>query len=99
MVGTLPQILPAVLILYWQTLASAFSELQYASLLERCSSHLLVKLAQTVDFSPLETACASFHHQDGPGKQANYPVPCLVRALLVGWLYHLSLRELEQRLC
>lgn len=95
----LPQSLPMFLIIYWQTLASCFAELQYASLLERCSNHLLVKLAQSVDFSPLETACASYHHQSGPGKPTTYSTNCLMRALLVGWIYQLSLRELEQRLC
>jgi hypothetical protein len=70
----------------------------YADLLRRCHNHLLVKLANQLDFGPIETACASYRHMRGPGTQSYYPVAVLVRCLLVGTLYDLSLRQLEQRL-
>ena len=95
----LPQIFPVILAIYWQTLASFYSEIICADLLGRCRSHLLVKIAENVDFSELEAACAGFHHQVGAGRPVTYPIASLVRAFLVGWLYDLSLRELEQRLC
>lgn len=94
----LPQILLLWLSVYWQTLTSYFSDLLYADLLERCHNHLLVKLARSLDLSKVEAACAAFHHQEGPGRPITYPVSQLVRALLVGWLYQLSLRQLEQHL-
>lgn len=69
-----------------------------ASVLERCHNHLLVKLTKHLDFAPIETACAAYRHNSGAGAPATYPVAVLVRCLLVGYLYGLSLRELEQRL-
>jgi hypothetical protein len=59
---------------------------------------LLVKLANHLDFDPVEIACASYRHSDGPDTQTFYPVSILVRCLLVEYLYGLSLRQLEQRL-
>lgn len=69
-----------------------------ADLLKRCDNHLLVKLAKHLDFSAIEKACAGYRHSSGPGTQTFYPVPVLARSLLVGYLYELSLRQLEQRL-
>lgn len=94
----LPQILITFVMLYWSLLTEFFSECFFASLLERCHNHLLVKLARHLDFQPIETACAAYRHQDGPGRRPTYSVSVLVRSLLVGYLYTLSLRELEQRL-
>lgn len=59
---------------------------------------MLVKLDSYLDFEPIEKACTSYRHSSGPGTQSYYPVSILVRALLVGYLYDLSLRQLEQRL-
>jgi hypothetical protein len=59
---------------------------------------LLVKLDSYLDFELIEKTCASYRHSCGPGTQTYYPVSILVRALLVGYLYELSLRQLEQRL-
>ena len=56
---------------------------------------MLIQLSQHLNFGTLETACAAYHHATGPGVTPTHPVPRLVRALLVGSLYHWSLRELE----
>jgi hypothetical protein len=94
----LTQFLRTFLIFYWSQLTDFFSECLFAGLQERCHCHLLVKLAECLDFRPIEAVCAPYHHQIGPGAPASYPVSVLVRCLLVGYLYCLSLRELEQRL-
>jgi IS5 family transposase len=75
-----------------------FSDRVYADLLKRTPDHLLVKLHQRLDLAPLETACAAFHHAEGPGAKPTHTVPRLVRALLVGYLQDWSLRELEWQL-
>ena len=72
-----------------------FSDRVYTDLLKRTPDHLLVKLYHRLDWTPLETACAAFHHSTGPGANPTHKVPQLVRALLVGYLYDWSLRELE----
>jgi IS5 family transposase len=72
-----------------------FSERVYADLLKRTPDHLLLKLHQRLDLAPVETACAAFHHTEGPGTKPTHLVSHLVRALLVGYLYDWSLRELE----
>jgi hypothetical protein len=94
----LPQTLLPVILLYWAVLAELFSACFYASLLARCPNHLLVQLAEQLDFAPLETVCAAYQHQTGAGTAPTYPVAMLGRALLVKALYALSYRELEQRL-
>jgi len=101
----LTQYLPLLLALFASNaiLASEFlnrifDEYLFADLLKRCDNHLLVKLAKHLDFDPIEIACASYRHSNGPGTQTFYPVSILVRCLVVKYLYDLSLRELEQRL-
>jgi len=91
-------ILPQTTNLFLTIYAQLLAEELYADLLLRCHNHLLVKVAERLDFAPLEKACAAFHHQSGAGRSATYLIGCLVRATLVGWLYEWSLRELEQRL-
>jgi hypothetical protein len=56
---------------------------------------LLAKLHKHLDFTRLEQACAGFHHSEGPGATPTHAVPRLVRALLVGYLFSWSLRDLE----
>ena len=94
----LPHILLPFVTLYWAILAEFFSTYFYASVLARCQTHLLVRLADHLDFTPLDKACAAYQHQTGAGTCATYPVAVLVRALLVKALYSLSFRDLEQRL-
>jgi len=76
-------------LLYW------FSDQIYADLIKRDPDHLLVKLHDHVDLAPLEKACAAFHHASGPGAWPTHPVPQLVRAFLVKYLFDWSLREIE----
>ncbi len=56
-----------------------------------CSSNCTI----TSTWPPLEKACAAFHHASGPGARPTHPVPQLVRAFLVKYLFNWSLREIE----
>jgi len=94
----LHQILPAVLFFYQQTLLAWAQEIFLADALAHAPNHLLVRLKDLLDFGPLEQACADYRHPSGAGCPPTYPISLLVRAILVGWLYALSLRGLEERL-
>ena len=94
----LSQLIPTILALYWSILADFFTQCFYASMLERCRNHLLVKLAKHLDFTQIEAACAAYRHSQGAGAPATYPISVLVRCVLVGFLEGLSFRELEHRL-
>ncbi len=91
----IPDFALAVVKLYLAQLLVWLSDQTYLTLLERDPDHLLVKLADHLKFAPLETACAGYHHSTGPGTTPTHPVARLVRALLVGYLYRWSLRDLE----
>jgi len=73
-----------------------FSNEMYRRLLGRAQDEFLVRLKDHLVFTPLEQACAAYHHQSGPGAPPTHTVPRLVRALLVKYLLDLSLRQLEQ---
>lgn len=94
----LPDFVPALLQPYVQPLLYWLSEQIYTQLFKRETEHLLIRLQPQLDFRPLEEACAAFHHARGPGAPPTHPVPCLVRALLVKYLFNWSLRELEFQL-
>jgi Transposase domain (DUF772) len=79
-------------LLYW------FSDLTYAALLPHADDRLLRRVHTRLDFTALERACVPYHHQTGPGAPPTHPVSRLVRALLVGYLFHWSTRELEFQL-
>jgi IS5 family transposase len=91
----IPDFVLSLVIVHLTPLLHWFSERVYADLLKRTPDHLLVKLAKRLDLTPMETACATFHHAEGPGTKPTHSVPHMVRALLVGYLYDWSLRELE----
>ena len=93
--GIIPAFVMALVIAHLTPLLQWFSELVYADLLKRTPDHLLVKLHKRLNLAPVETACAAFHHTDGPGTKPTHTVPHMVRALLVGYLQDWSLRELE----
>jgi len=80
---------------YLELLLNWFSDQIYAELLKRADDHFLLELHATLDFAPLETACAAFHHAVGPGATPTHPTARLVRALLIGALFGWSLRQLE----
>jgi len=91
----LPDFVVIVVRAYLHLLLDWFSAQIYAELLKRADDHFLPVLHQTLDFTPLERACAAFHHQAGPGAPPTHPVSCLVRALVIGALFGWSLRQLE----
>lgn len=90
-----PDVALAIVKAYLAELLVWLSDQTYTGLLQRDPDHLLIKLSQHLNFGPLEIACAAYHHATGPGVSPIHSVPRLVRALLVGTLYHWSLRELE----
>jgi len=94
----IPPFVENVLTAYLTLLLDWFSERIYADLIKRASDHLLVKLHEHLDLRPLEEACASFHHDAGPGRPPEHTVPRLVRALLVKYIYDHSLRSLESEI-
>lgn len=94
----LPDFLRPLVQPYLQPLLYWLSEQIYTQLFQRDLNHLLGRLKRHLDFKPLEAACAAFHHASGPGAPPTHPVPQLVRALLVKYLFDWSLRELEGQL-
>jgi len=94
----IPPNVESVITAYITPLLDWFSQRIYADLIRRASDHLLVQLHQHLDLAPLEEACASFHHDAGPGRLPEHTVPRLVRALLVKYLYDHSLRSLESEI-
>lgn len=93
---SIPDFLPTVILPLWDRLLAALSAQVYAHV--RTPSHYLVQLAQHLDCTPLEQACAAYHHTAGPGNRATHTVPHLVRALLIKYLRNLSLRGLEEEI-
>ena len=98
----IPDFVPTIMTTCWSQLIQCFSDQVYAELIKRDPNHLLAKLRKHLDFSQLESVCAGFHHNEGPGAKPTHPVRCLVRALLVGYLFNpqgafgsCSLRQLE----
>jgi hypothetical protein len=91
----IPDFALAVFKVYLVPLLVWLSDQTYLTLLKRDAEHLLVKLNDHLNFTPLETACAPYHPTTGPGTPPTHPVPRLVRALLVKYLYNWSLRDLE----
>ena len=91
----IPDFVMALVIAYLTPLLHWFSDRVYADLLKRTPDHLLIQLEKRLDLTPVETACATFHHAEGPGTRPTHSVPQLVRAWLVKYLYDWSLRDLE----
>ena len=83
---------------YWAILVKFFSNYLLEKALAHAQHHLLVKLNKKLDFAELEKLSIGFHHQSGPGSPVTFVSSGLVRAMLVKYLYDLSLRELEERL-
>jgi hypothetical protein len=94
----LQQTLIFVIYSYWSLLVNFFNDYLMANALEHASQHLLVKLKKKVDFVALEKLGSQYHHQSGPGAPATHTSNRLIRAMLVKYLYDLSLRETEERL-
>ena len=86
----IPDFLHTIIESHQPVLLAWFSDCIYQRLIPQ--NHPLRRLNELVDFATLESACASFHKQNGMGCPITHPVPCLVRALLVRHLYDYSLR-------
>ena len=70
----------------------------YDDLLTRYQKHWLVHLEEALDLTPLEQGCAAYHRGSGKGSAVYHPVRCLVRALLVKYLFNLSYRQTEEKI-
>ncbi len=91
----LPDFVRTVLVAYLDPILTWLSAIIYADLIAHAPDHFLVALQTTLDFAPLETACAGFHHATGPGCRPTHPVPQLVRVLVIHSCFGWSLRQLE----
>ena len=94
----LPDFLSEIIKEHDEIIAEYYSDELYKTLLRKNRSHLFVKLAKKLDLSPIEQACAAYHHQSGAGRPPTHTIPRLLRAVLIGQLNDLSLRELETEL-
>jgi len=74
------------------------AEYLLANTLAHAQHHLLVRLNDKIDFSHLDKLAAKYHHASGAGAPVEHSGLKMIRALLVKYLYDLSLRELEERL-
>jgi transposase len=97
----MPILLPlalAVIFRFWPLIVVLISHCLYESLLTKYHDHWLVLFGQVIDLTPLDKGCADFHLGRGRGSAVNHPVPRLVRALLVKYLFDLSYRETEEKI-
>jgi hypothetical protein len=92
----LPENLQEIVDEHAQALKNHFSAQLFTELVIRNRTHLLVMLSEHLDLAEIERVCQDFHHQSGPGKPPTHTIDRMVAALLVGWLYGHSLRELEE---
>lgn len=67
-------------------------------MLNKYRKHWLVHLEDALDLSPLEQGCAGYHRGSGKGSAVWHLVRCLVRAVLVKYLFNLSYRQTEEKL-
>ena len=93
---TIPNFVPPVILPLWHQLLTWFSQQVYERMLR--SSDFLVRLADELDFGPLDQACADYHHAAGPGAIPTHTVRRLVRALVLKYVKDLSLRALEEEI-
>jgi len=94
----LPQIVLFVIFQYWPLVASIVHQVQLQYYLSKYRQHWLVRLSQVIDLVPLEQGCAAYHKGSGRGSAVSHPVPRLVRALLIKYLYNLSYRQTEEQI-
>jgi hypothetical protein len=83
---------------HWSILITFFNDYLLGLAFAHAKSNLLVKLSKLLDFVPLEKLAIEYHHSSGPGSPVIHPARKLVRAILVKYIYNLSLREMEERL-
>jgi hypothetical protein len=87
-----------ILTRYLTPLLQWLSQLVYERLIPPDSKHLLFILNDSVDFSPLESVCATYHKSNGKGHPVVHSVPRMLRAMMVKYLYDCSLRQLEEKI-
>lgn len=92
----LPHLALVVILQSWSLVLHLVSTFWYERQLARYQDHWLVHLNQFIDLTPLEQGCAGFHVDSGRGAPVTHPIPRLVRALLIKYLYNLSLRRTEE---
>lgn len=95
---SIPPIIQSVIKAHMLTLLHWLSEELYRRLWRQAEGHFLVRLRDHIDWKPLEAACAGYHHASGPGAPPRHTVARLVRALVVKYLFDLSLREWEHEI-
>jgi hypothetical protein len=98
LMDSIPSILQSIIETHMLTLLYWFSEELYRRLWRQAEGHFLVRLCEQMDWKALEAACAGYHHTSGPGAPPTHTVARLVRALVVKYLFDLSLREWEHEL-
>lgn len=92
----LPQTALFVILQSWSLVLQLVSAYWYERQLSRYQNHWLVQLTKIVDLSGLEQACAGFQADNGQGRPITHSPGRLVRALLIKYLYDLSLRQTEE---
>lgn len=92
----LPQTALFVILQSWSLVLQLVSAYWYERQLSRYQSHWLVQLTNIADLNGLEQACAGFQADNGHGRPITHTPARLVRALLVKYLYNLSLRQTEE---
>lgn len=81
-----------------QELLVWFSDQVYEYLCLPAEDHLLMRLDNLLDLREVEAVCADYHQPAGNGRPVEHSVRQLLRALLVRYLYVLSLRETEAKI-
>lgn len=81
-----------------QKLYNWFGEEEMKDIERKNHAHLLVKLHNRLELQGVYDQLQGYHHHQGPGCPIVHSVEKLLRALIVGGVNDLSLRELEQRI-
>jgi hypothetical protein len=92
-----PPLVQYLLLAFLSPILAWFCQLLYRTLLSRCASHPLVRLALLYDPAPVVAACAAYYHAPGTkGTSPTYSIEQLVRAEIVrSWADSCSDPELE----
>ena len=94
----LPNMALFVIIQSWSVVLHLVSAYWYERQLTRYRHHWLLQLHRIADLTLLEQTCAAFHANNGLGAPVIHTPPRLVRALLIKYLYNLSLRQTEEQI-
>lgn len=85
-----------LLMRYEKEIREWHTEQVYKAIRQEEKEHLLVRLAEGLDFGPVEEACAGYRQYKGKrGQEARYSIGQLAKTLLVRYLYGWSLRQSE----